>query len=197
MYWIIKRGIISAEGKIEYDDGLTEKKVVEEFQKTIKYFDSIPILYGTEHPDFFTLEEIIGKANNFKIENGKWYADFNFDMEKIPDELLENLKKNKKIPASLSAFMDVDDDGVQRNTTPIHLLIHPNLDARVENTGLCIRPEELYTMYAVCDLDTGESFFVVNAYPLSNEVQLRDIVPEVQNNAQETDSSFKVYIGDD
>ena len=139
MNWISKKGVISAEGEFKYEDGSKEKKTVDEFKKTVKYFDSVPILYGTEHPDSFTIKDVIGKANNFKIEDGKWYAEFNFDGEKAPKELIESFVRNEEIPASLSEFVDVDNKNVQKNITPVHLLVHPNLNARVKGAGLNIR----------------------------------------------------------
>lgn len=137
--WINKKGVISAEGEFKYEDGTKEKKTIDEFKKTIEYFDSVPILYGAEHPSSFTIGDVIGKANNFKIEGGKWYADFNFDMERAPKELIESFMNNKEIPASLSEIVDVDDENIQKNITPLHLLVHPDLNPRVKGAGLNIR----------------------------------------------------------
>jgi len=136
--WVKYKGILSSEGEYDYEDGSKEKKIADEFEKAIKFFDSVPIIYGTEHPSSFTLEDVIGKVNNFEVKDGKWYGDFNFNLEKTPKELIESFTRGDDIPASLSEFVEVDEN-IQKNIVPIHILVHPKLNPRVKGAGIQLR----------------------------------------------------------
>lgn len=132
-------GILCKEGEVCYEDGC-QLKLNEEFEKTIKYFDSIPILIGIEHPKSFNLNDVVGKANNFRITKEGWEGDFHFDTDKIKPEMLYELNNRDYIPASISDFvrMEGDEKGniIHRDQVPVHLLVHPDLKPNIKGAGI-------------------------------------------------------------
>ena len=122
-------------GSVKYADGIKRKKS-NEFQKTIKYIKSVPIIIGKEHPEKFTLDDVVGYTDNFQVLDDKWTADYHFDPDKITDN---NVKKavllGKNIPGSTWGFVKpVGDEHTAQ--VPIHMLVHPDLKPRIEGAGV-------------------------------------------------------------
>jgi len=176
--WVKKEGVLEIAGLYEYDDRY-EQKVADEFAKTIEYFDSVPIVYGTDHPSIFTLKDVIGKATNFRIVDNKWEADFLFDWSKMPDDLVFALNNNDYIPASMGEWVRVEDN-VHRDIVPVHLLVHPQLEPRIQGAGIRNNTKTNYIQFRnieikennICNKKVkGDTMADVNVEELKSQIE--------------------------
>lgn len=137
MSWITRDGFLEKEGVFCYEGDGCQSKSESEFKKTIQFFDSVPIIVGTEHPKNFTLDEVVGKVNNFSVNNGKWRGKWNFDEQRLNKypELKRAITLNQDIPASVSDWVK-SDGKTHKDQVPVHVLIHPQLIPNIEGAGI-------------------------------------------------------------
>jgi hypothetical protein len=119
--WVKKRGILQ---------NIINK---EEFEKMVPFYDSVPIIYGTEHPEKFTLQNVIGKATNWEEKNEKWYGDFWYDLDRLDTNFANSLTIGAKIPASTQLWGH-EKEGY-KDAVPVHLLMHPDLVPKHPDAG--------------------------------------------------------------
>ena len=191
MTWITRHGKLEAAGPVEYRNGI-KLKLTKEFEKTSRYFDSIPIVIDTKHPEGITLDNVVGKVNNLQVKNGDWYGDYNFDLEKTQKYPGFNLalKSQKYIPASVSDMVR-EEDNAHVDQVPLHVLIHPQLNPRIPGAGVYNNAKILFE-----DSKMEEEYLKVKAEnaKLAEKVkQLEKDHEEAQLKLESSNNQWKVH----
>lgn len=135
--FIVQFANLEQEGRVCYE-GQCEKKLAQVFRDSVlPYFDSIPIIEGTEHRAFHT-DEIVGVLRKLSVGEDGWLHAGKVDW--IPEHFTDPATKllalsGKDIPGSLSDWVKIE-NATHVDQVPLHFLIHADLKPRIKGAGI-------------------------------------------------------------